>query len=143
MNVTWTEERIARLTELWLGGMAARLIGAALGVTKSAVVGKASRLGLPNRDNPIDYSGRVARAKPELPSPRAAFDDRRPKWMLSHRMVPGVRFRACQWIAGEKGVDFKLYDQAPRCPAETRPGSPYCPAHHLRCHIKSQSKEAA
>ena len=143
MNVTWTEERIARLTELWLSGMAARLIGAALGVTKSAVVGKASRLGLPNRDNPIKCGGKVTRAQPKLPSPRKAFDDRRPKWMASHRMVPGARFRECQWIAGEKGVDFKLYDQAPRCPAETLPGSPYCPAHHLRCHVKTQSQEAA
>ncbi len=55
----------------------------------------------------------------------------------------GARFRSCQWVEGEKGVDFTLYAQAPRCPAETLPGSSYCPAHHLRCHVKQQSQEAA
>jgi len=59
------------------------------------------------------------------------------------KMASGARFRSCQFIQGQKGVDFKLYDQAPRCPAETRPGSSYCPAHHLRCHVKTQSQEAA
>ena len=143
MNQTWTEEQVARLTELWNDGVSAGLIAKQMGLGKNAVLGKAHRLELTGRDNPIDYSGKAASAKPNLPSSRPAFDDRRPKWMLSHRMVAGARFRVCQWIAGEKRVDFKLYAQAPRCPAETRPGSPYCPAHHLRCHVKTQSQEAA
>ena len=138
MKPTWTEERIARLTELWLGGVVARLIGAALGVTKSAIVGKASRLGLPNRDKPIKCGGKVARAQPKLPSSRPAFDDRRPKWMLSRRMVPGVRFRECQWIAGEPSAD-----DACKCGAAAGPSRVYCPAHEARAWYVRQSQEAA
>ncbi|KKL67299.1 hypothetical protein LCGC14_2136340, partial [marine sediment metagenome] len=63
MNVTWTEARVARLTELWNQGVAARLIAVDIGLTKNAIVGKAHRLELPGRGSPIDYSGRSPEKK--------------------------------------------------------------------------------
>ena len=61
------------------------------------------------------------------------------------KMASGARFRECQYIQGEKGVDFKLYAAAPRCPAETLPGSSYCEFHDGLCHAKAptRAQEAA
>ncbi len=56
------------------------------------------------------------------------------------KMASGARFRACQWIQGEKGVDFKLYAQAPRCRAPVRIGSSYCNFHFRLCHIRASKK---
>ena len=58
MTPTWTEDRIARLTEMWRAGLRARLIGAALGVSKNSVVGKAHRLRLLGRPSPIVRTGK-------------------------------------------------------------------------------------
>ena len=41
---TWTAERIAQLKQLAESGMTARLIGAGMGVTKNAIIGKLRRL---------------------------------------------------------------------------------------------------
>lgn len=46
----WPQDRIDRLTVLWSGTKPAREIAAELGVSRSAVIGKAGRLGLPKRD---------------------------------------------------------------------------------------------
>src|SRR3954471_17849588 len=47
-GLTWTEERIERLTKLWTEGFSASQIAADLGggLTRNAVLGKANRLGL-------------------------------------------------------------------------------------------------
>jgi GcrA cell cycle regulator len=56
-TATWPVERLTRLVELWLIGLSTREIGLALDCTKNAVVGKAHRLGLPNRASPIIRTG--------------------------------------------------------------------------------------
>ncbi len=48
----WPQDKIDRLRDLWATGMSTALIGKALGVSKNAVVGKASRIGL-SRPSPI------------------------------------------------------------------------------------------
>src|SRR3954471_2050470 len=65
LGLTWTEERIERLKELWTEGLSASQIAAELGedVSRNAVLGKAHRLGLaqserkkvstPRADEPI------------------------------------------------------------------------------------------
>jgi GcrA cell cycle regulator len=48
--MSWTDARVATLTELWTGGHSAAVIARKLGeVTRNAVIGKAHRLGLPGR----------------------------------------------------------------------------------------------
>jgi len=46
----WPPETIARLRELWKANVSATRIGAELGFTKNAIIGKARREGLSPRD---------------------------------------------------------------------------------------------
>lgn len=53
-EITWTEERVAKLRELWTQGKTASEIGMALGgVSRNAVIGKVHRLKLSGRPSPI------------------------------------------------------------------------------------------
>ena len=141
MNVTWTEARVARLTELWNQGVAAQLIAVDIGLTKSAIVGKAHRLELPGRGSPIDYSGR----SPEKKALRQAACEP-PKRLPHHsgghmptgrtvvhtaKMASGARFRTCQFFAGEPGPDSW------KCGKPTIAGTVYCESHYRLCHIRS------
>jgi len=59
--MSWTDERIDRLKELWSKGMTASQIADELGnVSRNAVIGKAHRLGLQSRPSPV---------KPNEPAP--------------------------------------------------------------------------
>lgn len=49
----WTEATKDRLRELWTKGLSSNQIGAILGFTKNAIVGKKTRLGLEGRPSPI------------------------------------------------------------------------------------------
>jgi GcrA cell cycle regulator len=52
--MSWTDERIERLKELWTNGMTASQIADELGgVSRNAVIGKAHRLGLQSRPSPV------------------------------------------------------------------------------------------
>ena len=52
--MSWTDERIERLKELWSQGMTASQIADELGgVSRNAVIGKAHRLGLQSRPSPV------------------------------------------------------------------------------------------
>ena len=62
--MSWTDERIDRLKELWSKGMTASQIADELGaVSRNAVIGKAHRLGLQSRPSPV---------KPNEPVPAPA-----------------------------------------------------------------------
>jgi GcrA cell cycle regulator len=73
--MSWTDERIDRLKELWTKGMTASQIADELGgVSRNAVIGKAHRLGLQSRPSPVKPNEPVA-AKPKAkpaPSPAPA-----------------------------------------------------------------------
>ncbi|MEA3052900.1 MAG: GcrA cell cycle regulator [Sphingomonadales bacterium] len=61
--MSWTDERIDRLKELWTQGMTASQIADELGgVSRNAVIGKAHRLGLQSRPSPVkpNEGGEVA-----------------------------------------------------------------------------------
>lgn len=69
--MSWTDERIERLKELWTKGMTASQIADELGgVSRNAVIGKAHRLGLQSRPSPVkpNEPAPKARAKAEAPS---------------------------------------------------------------------------
>lgn len=64
--MSWTDERIERLTKMWEGGETASQIAEVLGgVSRNAVIGKAHRLGLKARPSPVKPND-----KPE-PAPKA------------------------------------------------------------------------
>lgn len=65
--MSWTDERVEKLKELWTEGMSASQIAKVLGgVTRNAVIGKVHRLGLSNRG-----PGNGEEAKPADPAPKS------------------------------------------------------------------------
>ena len=82
--MSWTDERIAKLKEMWEGGATASLIAEDLGgVSRNAVIGKAHRLGLKARPSPVKEKDKPAPAAPPMPmaarpAPRAAPEPVRP-----------------------------------------------------------------
>ena len=57
--MSWTDERIEKLTKMWEGGSTASQIADELGgVSRNAVIGKAHRLGLKARPSPVKANER-------------------------------------------------------------------------------------
>ncbi|WP_033073306.1 GcrA family cell cycle regulator [Sphingopyxis sp. MWB1] len=81
--MSWTDERIEQLRNMWEKGLTASQIAEELGgVSRNAVIGKAHRLGLKSRPSPVkaaDKSKPVKAAVPKsAPTPRAAAAPPRP-----------------------------------------------------------------
>ncbi|MXO61311.1 GcrA cell cycle regulator [Altererythrobacter salegens] len=84
--MSWTDERISKLTKMWESGATASQIADELGgVSRNAVIGKAHRLGLKSRPSPVKpnetpaaKTGKAAAqaklaakaAKPKAPAPK-------------------------------------------------------------------------
>ena len=51
--MSWNDDNVSRLKELWDQGLPTAQIGKLIGFTKNAVVGKAHRIGLERRPSPI------------------------------------------------------------------------------------------
>lgn len=58
----WNDERTAQLRRMWADGRTASEIGRRLGCTKSAVLGKAHRIGLPQRNARSKTEKQIANA---------------------------------------------------------------------------------
>ncbi|MDT0508581.1 GcrA family cell cycle regulator [Novosphingobium sp. MMS21-SN21R] len=68
--MSWTEERIEKLTKMWEGGSTASQIAEELGgVSRNAVIGKAHRLGLKARPSPVKANEK-AEAPTAPPAPK-------------------------------------------------------------------------
>src|SRR5687767_15966393 len=80
--MSWTDERIDRLKDLWSQGMTASQIADELGgVSPNAVIGKAHRLGLQSRPSPVKPNEPVAAApktKPAAPAAEAPAEPQKP-----------------------------------------------------------------
>jgi GcrA cell cycle regulator len=70
--MSWTEERIEKLTKMWEGGATASQIAEELGgVSRNAVIGKAHRLGLKARPSPVKPNDVKQADKTEIPRAEA------------------------------------------------------------------------
>ena len=68
--MSWTDERIEKLTKMWEGGATASQIAEELGgVSRNAVIGKAHRLGLKARPSPVKPNDKTEAAAPKSPRP--------------------------------------------------------------------------
>jgi GcrA cell cycle regulator len=68
--MSWTDERIERLKELWTRGMTASHIAEELGgVSRNAVIGKAHRLGLQSRPSPVKANEAAPAESPQALAP--------------------------------------------------------------------------
>jgi GcrA cell cycle regulator len=79
--MSWTDDRVEKLKELWGEGMSASQIAKSLGgVTRNAVIGKVHRLGLSNRGAAPGGSPTAEDAKPaEKPAARAPSRPAKPE----------------------------------------------------------------
>lgn len=70
--MSWTDERIEKLTKMWEGGATASQIAEELGgVSRNAVIGKAHRLGLKARPSPVKPNDKSEAAPAKAPRPAA------------------------------------------------------------------------
>lgn len=70
--MSWTDERIEKLTKMWEGGATASQIAEELGgVSRNAVIGKAHRLGLKARPSPVKPNDKSETAAAKAPRPVA------------------------------------------------------------------------
>jgi GcrA cell cycle regulator len=140
----WADSSTARLRVLWAEGAGTRQIGAELGISKNAVIGKARRLGLDPRPNP-----KGVRPGQPLPAPRPRPTPYRPVVRLEPQQkcamgrrppappppappqppaAPQSDVRRCQWpVTHDKPWRF--------CGEPTAPGRPYCAAHTRIAYI--------
>lgn len=69
--MSWTDERIEKLTKMWEGGSTASQIADELGgVSRNAVIGKAHRLGLKARPSPVKPNEKPTRPAPAPKKPK-------------------------------------------------------------------------
>ena len=115
----WTEDRLAKLRELWDKKLSITKIGEQLGVSRNAVAGKAHRLGLEKRQSPIKPS-----IKPKTQKNEWDETSRGPKPLrLVLRSLEWSRNK-CLWPYGDpKNLDFKF------CGEPVLSGKPYCLKH--------------
>lgn len=75
--MSWTDERIEKLTKMWEGGATASQIAEELGgVSRNAVIGKAHRLGLKARPSPVKANEKADSPTPATNTPKPAASTR-------------------------------------------------------------------
>ncbi len=90
--MSWTDERIEKLTKMWEGGATASQIAEELGgVSRNAVIGKAHRLGLKARPSPVKPNEKEAAP---APAPRAPKAEAAPRPAPVPRPAPAAAPRA-------------------------------------------------
>lgn len=152
----WTDERINQLCEMWSTDMTTEEIGKALRLSKSAITGKAHRLGLVARPSPIigaltpeererrledDRARRQARlyggvtlepfveSEPprEAPKPLIEAPPRSEYKPVLYRQI-----ESCCFPIGTPGKpDFRYCDEP------TKEKAPYCAEHCAKTYLKT------
>ena len=85
--MSWTDERIEKLTKMWEGGATASQIADELGgVSRNAVIGKAHRLGLKARPSPVKPNEKDS--APAAPAAKPAKAEAAPRAAPAPRPAP-------------------------------------------------------
>lgn len=135
--MSWTDERVSLLKQLWGEGKTAAEIARQLGegVTRNAVIGKAHRLKLSGRVSPIQQNKKVKKVeKPKAPKQESVAQKlkRAPAVEVSQMAInngKGVSLielndRMCHWPNGDPNDDNFNF-----CGCKSVPGLPYCDSH--------------
>jgi GcrA cell cycle regulator len=131
---TWTPDRVAALKRLHEAGLTCSEMAREIGVTRNAVIGKISRLGLsrPQGEAPPRREPR-AQAKPRRSQPRIlrllraeAFSpaEDEPNDDGQRTSLFELSPQNCRWPIGSPGADDFGF-----CGNEPVAGFPYCPRH--------------
>jgi GcrA cell cycle regulator len=120
--MSWTDERIEKLTKMWEGGATASQIAEELGgVSRNAVIGKAHRLGLKARPSPVK-----ANDKPEAPATPVA------KSAKPAADMPRASEAAAPTRPAAQPAPPRAAPAAPTAPATAAPGTTPAPTTHTR-----------
>ncbi len=134
--MSWTDEKIENLKQLWDKGLTTMEIGKALGISKNAVVGKVHRLQLPPRPSPIRKAGEEKKIRPRKPIPTKTKASVKKETL--NNTVPDakkvslmeVTATSCRWPIGDpKDGDFHF------CDKEAVEGRPYCLLHCAQAYV--------
>ncbi|MFC3785810.1 GcrA cell cycle regulator [Sphingopyxis italica] len=117
--MSWTDERIEQLRNMWEKGLTASQIADELGgVSRNAVIGKAHRLGLKSRPSPVKATDKVAKpVKAAAPKPASPAVAPRPAAPVAPRPVtaaPRPEPKPPVQASDEGGVQAAPKPDAPR-----------------------------
>ena len=148
--MSWNDDNVARLRDLWDQGLPTAQIGKLLGFTKNAVVGKAHRIGLERRPSPIRRTAvKPDRKKARSPIiPKLNFETSKEE--IREPLRPQINFqpivknlvtnnnkRACEWPDGHPDEsDFKF------CGKERFEDKPYCLDHCAVAYVLPEKEES-
>ena len=147
--MSWTEEKVSQLRELWDQGLPTSQIGKVLDFTKNAVVGKAHRIGLERRPSPI----RRTAAKPDRKKARSPvmpllnFENKNAEQTelnsTTKTFQPTVRNlfvsntkRGCEWPKGHPDEQEFHF-----CGKERFEDKPYCFDHCAIAYVIPEKEE--
>jgi GcrA cell cycle regulator len=150
VSTAWTSELKAELTRLWLDHFTCAHIAHKMGMTRNQIIGKAHRMGLPRRQNPVDappldvVRKRAAKRKEYM---REVVAVRPPRIRVEQPvglpdpspcdrilLIEDLTADACKFPCDGGGF----------CGRERWEEShAYCRSHHLRCHVKRREHEHA
>lgn len=137
----WTDERIETLKTLYGDGLSASQIGAELGCTRNAVIGKVHRIGLRRRGRPVAVSRPQPRHKPQRRAPikqgaivRAPQQPYVEPTPIEDSAIPTAQHcslleltsKTCRWPIGDPGKPDFFFCGGP---ADNNLGLPYCSYH--------------
>ena len=147
--MSWNDDNVTRLRDLWDQGLPTAQIGKLLGFTKNAVVGKAHRIGLERRPSPIRRTAvKPDRKKARSPViPKLNFEDEsveqeevRTPIQIFHPSVKNLfsnnNKRRCEWPEGHPDEsEFNF------CGKERFEDKPYCLDHCTVAYVIPEKEE--
>ncbi|NOZ42247.1 MAG: global cell cycle regulator GcrA-like protein [Alphaproteobacteria bacterium] len=131
--MAWTDERVAKLRELWDKGLSASQIAKELaeGVTRNAVIGKAHRMNLASRPSPVKLDSRKKAKKPVEKKPASV----KTKPAGGKVSLLELTERICKWPIGHPGeAGFHF------CGKPSANAFPYCPEHCAQAYQVQQPR---
>jgi len=91
-RVSWTDERVEKLRELWADGLSASQIANVLGgITRNAVMGKVHRLGISKRKAAKAEEAKPPKVKPTPAAGKAAPEPAAGAAAIERRIPPNIR----------------------------------------------------
>ena len=147
--MSWNDNNVSRLKDLWDQGLPTAQIGKLLGVTKNAVVGKAHRIGLERRPSPI----RRATIKPDRKKARSPvipklnfeekYTEQKETSSIKKTFLPTTRNifaknpeRGCEWPEGHPDEQEFHF-----CEKERFEDKPYCLNHCAIAYVIPEKEE--
>ncbi|NPU23984.1 GcrA family cell cycle regulator [Bradyrhizobium denitrificans] len=136
----WTEQRVQRLKQLFVAGQTCTQIGADLGISRSAVIGKISRLGLNKggSDASRTRSASIRQSRPKAaPAQIANAPEDCPAVSVNvgHMALIGLQNGQCRFeCSGQPNVALFRF-----CGAKAPEGLPYCAKHASVCYRRDRA----